>query len=225
VDEAGREWLLGVALAASILTHGVVAYCFGRAEITPPEQFTPQQGKVSVQLQASIVQPPSRPRPREIPLPLLPITEDDRALQLPVPLPTTLAPVQPAMPEPPDEQLPAPRPEPPRREPKPAAVNSLPSVAAQGALDELPRNAVNPEPPYPLESRARGEQGRVWLHLTIDATGKVIAASIHESSGYPMLDQSALETITRWRFHPGRRNGMPVAMDVLKPFDFSLRKP
>ncbi|MBD8871273.1 energy transducer TonB [Rhodanobacter sp. DHB23] len=43
-------------------------------------------------------------------------------------------------------------------------------------------------------------QGRVLLHLTIDGSGRVAAASLAESSGDPVLDAHALDTVRRWRF-------------------------
>jgi protein TonB len=42
-----------------------------------------------------------------------------------------------------------------------------------------------------------------------------------KSSGYDMLDQSALETVrARWRFIPARRDGVPVADTVQVPIRF-----
>ncbi|MBD8898850.1 energy transducer TonB [Rhodanobacter sp. DHG33] len=43
-------------------------------------------------------------------------------------------------------------------------------------------------------------QGRVLLHLAIDGGGRVIDASLAESSGDPVLDAHALATVRNWRF-------------------------
>lgn len=55
-------------------------------------------------------------------------------------------------------------------------------------------------------------QGRVLLHLAIDAGGRVADASVAESSGDPVLDAHALATVRNWRFavpegYPGGFSG------------------
>jgi len=46
---------------------------------------------------------------------------------------------------------------------------------------------------YPASARSRGEQGIVRLALTVGSSGHVISARVIGSSGYPDLDQAALE--------------------------------
>jgi len=58
----------------------------------------------------------------------------------------------------------------------------------------------NPKPPYPLLSRRMGEQGAVDLKLCIDKRGLVESIHLAKSSGYQKLDQSAIETVKKWRF-------------------------
>ncbi|MBD8882264.1 TonB family protein [Rhodanobacter sp. 7MK24] len=43
-------------------------------------------------------------------------------------------------------------------------------------------------------------QGRVLLHLAVDGGGRVVDASLAESSGDPVLDAHALDTVRHWRF-------------------------
>ncbi|EIL96986.1 energy transducer TonB [Rhodanobacter thiooxydans] len=54
--------------------------------------------------------------------------------------------------------------------------------------------------------------GRVRLHVDVDASGWVRAASLAESSGDPVLDQHALRSVRGWRFavpldHPDGLSG------------------
>ena len=70
----------------------------------------------------------------------------------------------------------------------------------------------NPAPPYPRQSRRLGEEGWVVLRVLIGLQGTAEQAEIRTSSGYDRLDQAALETVQRWRYVPGKRNGTAVAM-------------
>jgi protein TonB len=45
---------------------------------------------------------------------------------------------------------------------------------------------------------------------------------INKSSGYERLDRQAQEAVMRWRFVPGKRNGVPEAMWNLVPINFVL---
>ena len=67
-----------------------------------------------------------------------------------------------------------------------------------------------------------GEQGKVVLRVLIDAQGVPQQVELKQSSGYERLDQQALETVQRWRFVPGKRNGVPEAMWSLVPINFVL---
>jgi TonB family protein len=80
----------------------------------------------------------------------------------------------------------------------------------------------NPKPPYPPVSRSKGEQGTVLLKVCVSATGTVDSVDIAKSSGYVRLDRSANDTVERWRFHPARKGGQPVALCYQLPIRFSL---
>ena len=49
---------------------------------------------------------------------------------------------------------------------------------------------------YPVEAKKHKQQGVVQLQFTINAMGDVLEKSIKKSSGYPLLDQSALDMLT-----------------------------
>ncbi|WP_202634625.1 energy transducer TonB [Rugosibacter aromaticivorans] len=81
----------------------------------------------------------------------------------------------------------------------------------------------NPKPPYPGISRRLGEQGRVVLRIHVTADGLPQIVQIHTSSGYTRLDDSALETVRRWKFVAAKLGNEPVAATVLVPIIFSLK--
>jgi protein TonB len=80
----------------------------------------------------------------------------------------------------------------------------------------------NPPPTYPRQSKRMGEQGTVVLRVLIGLQGTTEKAEIRTSSGFVRLDQAALETVQRWRYVPGKRNGSPEAMWFNVPVRFIL---
>ena len=80
----------------------------------------------------------------------------------------------------------------------------------------------NPAPIYPRISRRLGEQGTVLLAVEIDIDGSASKVKVQTSSGHPRLDKSALETVLKWRFIPGKTAGVPKKMWVSIPINFVL---
>jgi protein TonB len=104
---------------------------------------------------------------------------------------------------------PEPAPPPPR-----APVNVLPRV----------NPAASHEPEYPPVSRRLGEQGSVILEVLVDANGRATDAKIVQSSGFPRLDEAALEGVkTSYRFVPGTVDGKPQPMRYTFKFTWKLR--
>ena len=81
----------------------------------------------------------------------------------------------------------------------------------------------NPAPPYPPLARRMGEQGRVVLRVLVNTEGAAERVDLRQSSGSPRLDESALETVKRWKFVPARQGDQPVSAWVLVPISFSLQ--
>jgi TonB family protein len=87
-----------------------------------------------------------------------------------------------------------------------------------------PRYRENTHPVYPAVARSRGYEGMVLLAAEVAADGRVEKVAIKKSSGYASLDRSALESVKRWKFDPGRKLGKPVAMWVDVPVKFVLKE-
>ena len=45
-----------------------------------------------------------------------------------------------------------------------------------------------------------------------------------KSSGFDRLDNAAIDTVKRWKFVPGKRNGVAEAMEYLVPVNFVLQQ-
>jgi len=80
----------------------------------------------------------------------------------------------------------------------------------------------NPKPPYPAISRRLNEQGVVMIRVLINTDGRAEQTELFKSSGYTRLDDSALKTVSTWRFVPGTTNGVPQAMWFNVPVNFVL---
>lgn len=60
------------------------------------------------------------------------------------------------------------------------------------------------------------------LRVLINVDGRPEQIELRQSSGFDRLDQQARETVQRWRFVPGKRNGAAEAMWYLVPINFVL---
>lgn len=102
---------------------------------------------------------------------------------------------------------------------------AMPLPAAPVALgSEL--SLVCPErtaPAYPPLSLRRGESGTCILHVELTDAGRVAKAAIETSSGFPRLDEAALDAVKTWRCQPPRRNGVAVRAVAKQPFKFILQ--
>lgn len=164
----------------------------------PPPVPTPPQPKPPLP-QPKAPSPPPPPMPLAIPDPVPVPTAPVGVTTPPAPLPPIAAPVA-ATPAPPA--------------PPPAPKIELPSSDA----DYL----QNPKPPYPPMSQRLGEQGKVVVRVLIGTDGQAQQAEVKTSSGFERLDQAALATVKRWRYVPGKRNGVVEAMWFNVPINFVL---
>ncbi|SFL97408.1 TonB family protein [Rugamonas rubra] len=76
---------------------------------------------------------------------------------------------------------------------------------------------------YPTAARARGEEGVVTLRCRVNRDGQVLSAAIEQSSGHPLLDQAALETLQRAAPLPRIPDERPAQLDLSIPVQFSVR--
>ncbi|AGF77335.1 TonB family protein [Desulfocapsa sulfexigens DSM 10523] len=103
---------------------------------------------------------------------------------------------------------------------RPREESELPAVPI--LVKASPHYASNPKPEYPALARRRNQQGTVMVSVTVSEKGVPDRVSLHKSSGYPLLDKSALKAVTLWHFLPGTTAGHPVATEVLIPVHFKL---
>ena len=62
------------------------------------------------------------------------------------------------------------------------------------------------------------------LRVLISAQGLPERVELAKSSGFERLDNAAIDTVKRWKFVPGKRNGVAEAMEYLVPVNFVLQQ-
>ncbi len=113
----------------------------------------------------------------------------------------------------------------------PPPTTASAAVAFQAAselgldVDLLPSELADNRPPiYPADALNARIEGRVVLRLKISANGSVSSCRLETSSGHAGLDQSAIRAVANWKFAPARRAGEAVEHEILKAFNFVIRK-
>jgi periplasmic protein TonB len=84
-----------------------------------------------------------------------------------------------------------------------------------------PRAIYSPDPEFSEEARKAKFQGTVVLFLVVGTDGRAHDVRIVRSLGMG-LDEKAIEAIHQWRFEAGRKNGVPVAVQVNVEVSFRL---
>ena len=83
----------------------------------------------------------------------------------------------------------------------------------------------NMRPEYPRTAREAGWEGTVMLRVEVLPDGKAGVVSVHQTSGYAILDHAALTAVQRWRFSPAMDGNFPIHSIVHLPVRFDLTAP
>ena len=86
----------------------------------------------------------------------------------------------------------------------------------------LPEYSKNPPISYPKRARLKGYEGTVLLEVLVNRNGKVDDLRILASSGYAILDRSAVKSVKSWSFKPAKKGTDTVDMWVQVPVRFKL---
>ena len=99
-------------------------------------------------------------------------------------------------------------------------VGGNPTAAVRGEATSAPQG--NPRPEYPDFARRKGWQGECLLRVVVSPEGRAEGVSVHRSSGYAILDQSAAAAVRRWKFLPRVVGGQRLGSTIELPVNFSL---
>jgi TonB family protein len=95
-------------------------------------------------------------------------------------------------------------------------AHHIPEGMALGLLIE------NPAPKYPAVARAAHIQGIVVVNAVITVEGKLTA--IKPVCGEPVLIESTIKALKKWRYRPYEIDGKPVEVDTTIRTEFALNK-
>ncbi len=172
-------------------------------------------------------------------------TPPQKKLPVPAAPPKTTAPVNPSQTSPAEStaarlERTAPS-EPTPTAPSATAANATKSETAEPAAQATPKTLTesvrtaepdykaaylnNPRPPYPRNAHRFGIEGTVVLQAEVNEDGVPLQVRVFQSSGNDLLDESALNTVSKWRFSPARKDGVIVRAFVKIPITFSLKSP
>jgi len=76
---------------------------------------------------------------------------------------------------------------------------------------------------YPNAARARRQEGIVQVRVSLARNGTLLALSLEQSSGFPLLDQAALETFRRAAPLPAVPDERPAPVELSFPVEFFMR--
>ncbi|NOT63541.1 MAG: energy transducer TonB [Acidobacteria bacterium] len=117
-------------------------------------------------------------------------------------------------PPPPPPPKPDPTPEPTAKPEPPKKINVSGGVLQGSALKKV-------QPPYPPIAKAARAAGAVQVQVTISEEGRVIGADV--VSGHPLLREAALQAARQWVFKPTELSGVPVKVQGILTFNFTLQ--
>ena len=86
------------------------------------------------------------------------------------------------------------------------------------ATDALKNATAKPQPAYSPVARQMKVVGKVDAEAVIDTTGNV--ETCKAISGNPLLTQSAVSAVQKWKFTPFTADGAPTKAVVTLSFDF-----
>jgi len=89
-------------------------------------------------------------------------------------------------------------------------------------LDEAPKVLTKFPPQYPASLRRVGLEGKVLLIFIVDEKGQVTNPRAVKAD-HPEFERSAIDTVSRWRFEPGKKDGRSVKTRVRIPLSFDLK--
>lgn len=102
-------------------------------------------------------------------------------------------------------------------------ATQYPSPPDEEVVFARPKYAENPKPFYPSDAKKKGYQGEVVLKVEVLSNGGVGQIEVKKSSGFEMLDRSALGTVRQWRFIPAHNGNGSISCWVNIPIKFQLQ--
>ncbi|MFL6671293.1 MAG: energy transducer TonB [Burkholderia ambifaria] len=175
---------------------------------------------IAQQVAAESIPQPAPPKPTPRVKPKVEPKPVQKAAK-PAPQPVAQSPALSPTPAPAADPTPAPA------APAPAAPAATPGPARETMQVSAPKNVPTLQcnfvkPDYPSMSRRRGESGTAYVHFVVGVTGKIESVELQKSSGYPRLDDAALDAMRSTTCRPYIENGQAIRAARTQPYNFGL---
>jgi TonB family protein len=109
----------------------------------------------------------------------------------------------------------------PGKAPPDSNSKPLPDQASSAPGDSTKLEPIKTEKAvYPLRAQEKELQGQVWVKILVSTTGNV--EKVEVISGDPILVQSAVDAVKKWKFKPFIKGGKPVPVSTKLPFNFAF---
>jgi TonB family protein len=90
-----------------------------------------------------------------------------------------------------------------------------------GGNVKAPRAIYAPDPEYTEKARREHQQGTVLIRIVVGSDGLPRDVKVTRSLSAD-LDESAINTVKKWKFAPGTKDGEPVAVQIVVEISFHL---
>jgi protein TonB len=101
------------------------------------------------------------------------------------------------------------------------AAEDLDRIFELTEIDRVPQPIYQAQPAYPFAMSRAGIEGRVYIRFVCDKEGRVLNPRVRTSTRME-FEKPALDAIRQWRFEPGIKNGVRVAVNMELPITFNL---
>ncbi|AOT07058.1 hypothetical protein S4054249_03855 [Pseudoalteromonas luteoviolacea] len=108
--------------------------------------------------------------------------------------------------------------------PETAKQNDISARSTPAQQKQLARPINAPQPVYPEDAKAAGQQGVVTIKFLVNARGGVESPHIVKSSGFDALDMAAKNAILDWSFYPTLVNEEAVSHWYQQRIIFEIEK-
>ena len=180
--------------------------------VVKDEPVVTEEPSIQEEVREAEMPPVPEPSPTATPEPVVAQEADQWAQPAPVPTPIAKPPRRKA--------VASGTPRSSTRSEKAAASSS--ATAASGAQSARADYLRNPPPVYPAEAKRNRQQGVALFRVVVSAAGQAESVTLIKSSGHRILDNSALEAVRKWKFHPATIGGVKVSSAVKVPVRFRL---
>lgn len=184
-------------ITAQLITPAPIAQQVAAESI--PQPTPPKPTPVKQKVQPKPVPKVAKPTPQPVTQSPTPSPTPAPAAADPTPAPAAPAPAAPAA--------------------TPAPARETMQVSAPKNVPTLQCNFVKSD--YPSMSR-RGESGTAYVHFVVGVTGKIESIDLQKSSGYPRLDDAALDAMRSTTCRPYIENGQAIRAARTQPYSFGL---